>query len=386
LIHKVKKYATTNTLVLAGIGLGVIFGINFPELALQQKIIGAAFIAFLKMLVVPLVFASIYVAILGLGSLEHLKSIGARTIALYILTTALAVFLAIIAMNFFAIGEPVSGEGLSFDKAATIAPFSFETMLLSFIPTNIFGALGDGAMMQIIVFAILFGVASLYLKPMEQAPMVTFFTAVSNAMLKMAEWVILLTPIGVFSLISYVIAEQGIDVVMGLWQYILVVVGVILVHGIVTLPAILAFFGRVNPYRYLSDVREAPIMAFSTASSAATLPVSMRVVEEMGDVDPKTASFVLPLGATVSMDGTAAYLSVAVLYIANLAGVKLGFECRRRCAAERLAGDDGGDFKPARASGGVYGPDRGRGPCLGYVPYLAQRYIGPDRHEGGRSV
>lgn len=326
MIHKVKKYATTNTLVLVGIGLGVIFGINFPELALQQKIIGAAFIAFLKMLVVPLVFASIYVAILGLGSLEHLKSIGARTIGFYILTTALAVFLAIIAMNLFAIGEPVSGEGLSFEKAATIEPFSFEAMLLSFIPTNIFGALGDGAMMQIIVFAILFGVASLYLKPMEQAPMVTFFTAVSNAMLKMAEWVILLTPIGVFSLISYVIAEQGIDVVLGLWQYILIVVGVILVHGIVTLPAILAFFGRVNPYRYLSDVREAPIMAFSTASSAATLPVSMRVVEEMGDVDPKTASFVLPLGATVSMDGTAAYLSVAVLYIANLAGVPLGFE------------------------------------------------------------
>jgi Na+/H+-dicarboxylate symporter len=92
----------------------------------------------------------------------------------------------------------------------------------------------------------------------------------------------------------------------------------------VTLPAVLAYFGRVNPYRYLSNVRDAPIMAFSTASSAATLPVSMRVAEEMGGVDPKTASFVLPLGATVSMDGTAAYLSVAVLYIANLAGASLG--------------------------------------------------------------
>jgi proton glutamate symport protein len=323
LIHKVKKYATTNTLVLLGLSLGVLFGIYFPELALQQKVIGTVFISFLKMLVVPLVFASIYTAILGLGSLHHLKTIGGRTIGLYLLTTALAVFLAIIAMNIFSVGEPVSSAGLAFEKAATIAPFSFQTMILSFIPTNVFASLSHGSMMQIIVFAILFGVASLYLKQSEQDSMNLFFTAVSNVMLKMAEWVILLTPIGVFSLISYVIAEQGMEIILGLWSYILLVVGVILLHGIITLPALLAFFGRVNPYQYLSDVREAPIMAFSTASSAATLPVSMRVVEEMGDVDTKTASFVLPLGATVSMDGTAAYLTIAVLYIANLAGVDL---------------------------------------------------------------
>jgi len=325
LIKKIKKYTTTNTLVILGIILGALFGSFFPELALEQKVIGAAFIAFLKMLVVPLVFASIYIAILGLGSLEHLKNIGLKTIGLYLLTTTFAVILAIIVMNIVGIGEPVSGEGLEYAKAGTIAPFSFEAMILSFIPTNIFTALSNGSMMQIIVFAILFGVASLFLKPSEQEPMVKFFTAVSEAMLKMAEWVILMTPIGVFSLISYVIAEQGIDVVLGLWKYVLVVVGVILLHGLVTLPAVLAFFGKVNPYRYLSDVRESPIMAFSTASSAATLPVSMRVTEEMGGVNKKTASFVLPLGATVSMDGTAAYLTVAVLYIANMAGVALSF-------------------------------------------------------------
>ena len=325
MIRKVKKYATTNSLVILGIGLGVLFGSYMPELALQQKVIGSAFIAFLKMLVVPLVFASIYTAILGLGSLHHLKTMGLRTIGLYVLTTALAVFLAIIVMNLVHIGVPTSSDGLAFEKAATIAPFSFQSMILSFIPTNVFSSLSHGSMMQIIVFAIMFGIASLYLKQSEQELMVSFFTAVSNAMLKMAEWVILLTPIGVFSLISYVIADQGIDVILGLWSYILVVVGVILFHGLVTLPAVLAFFGRINPYTYLSDVREAPIMAFSTASSAATLPVSMRVVEEIGDVDPKTASFVLPLGATVSMDGTAAYLSIAVLYIANLAGVDLSF-------------------------------------------------------------
>ena len=325
MIKKIQKYATTNTLVIVGIVLGVLFGIFFPELALKQKIIGSAFIAFLKMLVVPLVFASIFVAILGLGSLEHLKNIGLKTIGLYLLTTALAVLLAILAMNIFHIGEITSSAGLSYTKAATIAPFSLEKMILSFIPTNVFSSLSHGSMMQIIVFAILFAVASLYLKKNQQDVMVTFFTAVSEAMLKMAEWVILMTPIGVFSLISYVIAQQGIDVVLGLWKYMLIVIGVIVVHGVITLPSILLFLTKKNPYRYLSDIREAPIMAFSTASSAATLPVSMRVSEEMGGVSKKTASFVLPLGATVSMDGTAAYLSVAVLYIANLAGVPLDF-------------------------------------------------------------
>ena len=325
MIAKIKKYSTTNTLVILGIILGVLFGSFLPELALEQKIIGASFIAFLKMLVVPLVFASIFVAILGLGSLEHLKNIGLKTIGLYLLTTALAVVLAIVAMNIFPIGEAVSSEGLEYSKAASIAPFSLESMILSFIPTNIFHSLSSGSMMQIIVFAILFGVASLHLETELQKPLVNFFTAVSEAMLKMAEWIILLTPIGVFSLISYVIADQGIEVVLGLWKYMLVVVGVLLIHAVVTLPAILAFFTKLNPYRYLSDVREAPIMAFSTASSAATLPVSMRVSQEMGGVEKKTASFVLPLGATVSMDGTAAYLTVAVLYIANLAGVALSF-------------------------------------------------------------
>ena len=325
MIKKFKKYATTNRLVVLGIVLGAAFGILFPEIALKQKVIGTAFVYFLKMLVVPLVFSSIFVAILGLGSVEHLKRMGLKTIGLYILTTALAVMSAIAAMNIFHIGEKVSSAGLTFEKATTIAPFSFEDMILSFIPTNIFHALSSGAMMQVIVFAILFGVAALYLSKTQQAPLINLFTSVSEAMLKMAEWVILMTPIGVFSLISYVIAEQGIDVVFGLYKYILVVVGVIIFHAIVTLPAILRLFTKVNPYKYLSLVREAPIMAFSTASSAATLPVSMRVVEEMGGVDKKNASFVLPLGATVSMDGTAAYLSVAVLYIANLAGVALSF-------------------------------------------------------------
>ena len=325
MLHKIKKYSTTNTLVLLGIVLGAVFGSLLPEFALKQQVIGQIFINFLKMLVVPLVFASIYVAIMGLGNLDDLKRIGIKTMGLYLMTTAFAVLLAIAVMNIVPIGEQISTEGLEYQNAVQVAPFSFESMILSFIPINIFHSLTQGSMMQVIVFAIMFGIASLHLQEHRKELMLDFFTGVTNAMLKMADWIIKLTPIGVFSLISYVIADQGVDVIIGLWKYVLMVVVVILIHGLITLPILLAVLGRVNPFQYLSDIREAPIMAFSTASSAATLPVSMRIAEEMGEVDKRHAAFVLPLGATVSMDGTAAYLSIAVLYIAHLAGVELGF-------------------------------------------------------------
>jgi len=317
--------ASTNGLIFFGIVFGALFGAFLPELALQQRIIGQMFVALLKMLVVPLVFASIFVAIAGLGNLHQLKNMGLRTVGLYLLTTALAVLLALMVMNGVGIGEAVSAEGVSFAKAHDIKPFSFEAMLLSFIPTNVFASLTQGAMMQVIVFSILFAIASLYLSDHHQRLMLDFFTGVNNAMLKMAEWVIKLTPVGVFSLIAYVIADEGIDVILGLWKYMLVVIGVILLHGLLTLPALVAFFARVNPYRYMGRVKEAILLAFSTASSAATLPVSMEVCEHKGGVRRESAGFVLPLGATVSMDGTAAYLVIAVLYIATLAGVELSF-------------------------------------------------------------
>ncbi len=320
-----KSYLTPNTLVLLGIVLGILFGMYLPEYALKQEVVGMAFVSFLKMLVVPLVFASIYVAIAGLGSLEQLKRIGLKTIGLYLVTTALAVFLAIVAINLFPIGEVVSSEGLEYAKAQDIVPFSLQAMLLSFIPTNIFHALSGGNMMQVIVFTIFLSIASLYLKQEHQDIMLDFFTAISSAMLKIAEWIVSLTPIGVFSLISYIVAKQGIDVILGLWEYLLLVLGVLAVHGTLTLPAVVALFARINPYPYLQHIKEVPLMAFSTASSAATLPVSMKVAQEKGDVSKESAAFVLPLGATVSMDGTAAYLSIAVLYIANLSGTILSF-------------------------------------------------------------
>jgi len=314
-----------NAFVLYGIVVGLIFGLYLPQIAIQQQVIGQIFVSLLKMLVIPLVFSSIYLAIAGLGSAEHLKQIGLRTIGLYLLTTALSVILAIGSMNVFNIGEVTKSVGLTYEKANTVAQFSFSDMLLSFIPSNIFSSMSEGSMMPIIVFSTLFALASFSLQSHHKNSLLIFFGAVNSNMLKMAEWVIKLTPIGVFSLISYVVAFQGVDAIFGLWQYVLLVIGVILIHAFFTLPILMSAFARINPYSYLKKIKEVPLMAFSTASSAATLPVSLEVAETKGGISSKTAGFVLPLGATVSMDGTAAYLSIAVLYIANLSGVILSF-------------------------------------------------------------
>jgi len=313
-----------NVQVFLGIVLGIIFGILLPSWALEQKLIGDMFVSLLKMLVVPLVFASIYTALTGIGSIEKLKQIGLKTIGLYLLTTALSVILAIIAMNLFPIGEFLSPDNLEIPKEiSNLKPFSFHDMIMGFIPSNVFNSLATGQMMQIIIFSIFLALASFKLEQKHQDILFDFFTSINEAMFHIAKWIINLTPIGVFSLISYIVAKQGINVILDLWAYVLVVLGVIILHGLITLPLVLAFFAKIDPYKYLISVKESTIMAFSTASSAATLPVSLRVVQEKGGVSKDSASFVLPLGATVSMDGTAAYLTVAVLYIANLSGMAM---------------------------------------------------------------
>ena len=314
-----------NIQVVLAIILGVVAGIYFHDFATSIKVIGVVFVNLLKMLVVPLIFASIFTAIAGLGGIEKLKQKGIKTLALYVLTTALATFLAIVAMNLVSIGEPTTTSGLVYEKATSIKPFSLEAMLVSFIPTNIFHSLSTASMMQIIVFSILLSVASLYLKQEEQDTLFNFFSAISNAMLVMSAWIIKLTPFGVFSLIAYVVASQGVDILINLWQYMLMVLVVLITHAFITLPTVLFLVKKINPYKYLNKVKEASLMAFSTASSAATLPVSLECVVKKGGVSSESANFVLPLGATVSMDGTAAYLTIAVLYIANLAGIDMSF-------------------------------------------------------------
>ena len=302
--------------------LGVAFGAFLPEIALEQKFIGDIFLTLLKMLIVPLIFASVFLAIATLGSIEDLKDLGIKAFIYYFSTTALAVLLGLIIVNIInpGVGLNISGFETNIEQAKEV-PIS--ELLISIFPSNIFASLSEAKILQIIFFAIVFAIASLYINKNQKGVLVNFFDAINDTMMVLAKWVIKLTPIGVFSLISYVVAKSGYETILSLWEYVITVVIALLLHAVVVISIIAYVVGKFNPLEYFLNIREAILIAFSTASSSATLPVSIEVSEEKGGVDKKSAGFILPLGATINMDGTALYESIAVMFIANLVGVDL---------------------------------------------------------------
>jgi Na+/H+-dicarboxylate symporter len=311
----------TENLTLIFIVLGVAFGILFPNIAIEQKVIGSLFLSLLKMLIVPLIFASIFLAIVNIGSVKELKGVGGKAFLYYFSTTALAVFVGIIIVNII---QPAgTTEIITSSVTPQIKNFSLETFILGLVPTNIFKSLVNGSVIQIIFFTTLFAIFTLYLTIERQKPIIDFFTSINEIMMNMAKFIIKLTPIGVFSIVSYVIASKGIESLFSVWEYVLTVIIALFVHAIIVLPTIFYLLIKESPLKYFLQIREAPLLAFSTASSSATLPVSIEVAQEKGGVSKKSAGFILPLGATVNMDGTALYESIAVIFIANLTGIDL---------------------------------------------------------------
>ncbi len=316
------KFLSVENLTLLGVVLGVAFGYFWPGVALQTDVIGALYLKLLKMLIIPLVVASIFIAITSLSSKDELKSIGLKAFAYYLSTTALAVTLGLVVFNII---QPGAGEHILHAPAMDIAKkeLSLSDFLLSFVPANIFDALGKGAILPIIFFTILFAIGALFIQETKRQTLYNFFDAVNDAMMVLAKWIIALTPIGVFSLIGVTVAKNGLEPLLQLYSYVLTVLAALAIHAVIVLPAIGYIFGRFNPYAYFLRIKEAPLIAFSTASSSATLPVSLEVAETQGGVSKKVAGFVLPLGATINMDGTALYESIAVMFIANISGVEL---------------------------------------------------------------
>ncbi len=320
-----KRFLSVENLTLVAIFVGIAFGYYFKEAALAIEVVGQIYLALLKMLIIPLVVASIFVAITSLEDTSELKSIGLLAFAYYLITTALAVTLGLVIFNIF---EPGAGKAVLTDLTSSAhlpqpKELSISDFLLSFIPTNIFEALSKGAILPIIFFTILFSVAALFIETPKRQILFNFFDAINDSMMVLAKWVITLTPLGVFALLAATAAKHGLEPIFNLYSYVLTVLAALTIHAVVVLPAIAYLIGRFNPYRYFWQIKEAPLIAFSTASNSATLPVSIEVAETKGGVSKKVAGFVLPLGATINMDGTALYESIAVMFIANLSGVEL---------------------------------------------------------------
>jgi len=314
---------STETLTIVAIFLGIVAGVYLPELMLSLKWVGDLFLSLLKMLIVPLVFASVFVAIVSLGSGEALKNLGLKAFGYYFLTTALAVTTGLLVVNII---EPGTAHQMA--EATQVqkpAEHTLASLLLSFVPSNIFASLSEGKIVQVLLFVIFFAIATLHLENAKRDYLKNFFDAINDAMGKIAEWIIKLTPLGVFSLIGYVIAKEGVETLWELKSYVAAVLIALSIHAIIVLPMLAGFIGRFNPFGYFKRVREAVLVAFSTASSSATLPVSIEVASTRGGVKKESAGFILPLGATVNMDGTALYEAIAVMFIANSYGVELGF-------------------------------------------------------------
>jgi Na+/H+-dicarboxylate symporter len=323
--------------ILLAMAIGVLFGLGVRWLQLSVEppldtrlealltngllqFVGKAFLALLKVLVVPLVFVSLVCGTAALSDIRRIGRIGIFTIGLYLMTTALAISAALLAAVLIGPGK---GFGLTAAEAfqAVQAP-SLTEVLVGIFPDNIVSAMASGNMLQLIVFSILFGLA-LALSGKAGQRLLAIFEDL-NAVIMSLVWIIMrLAPLGVFALIARTFATQGFEAFAPLLKYVLIVLGVLFLHALVTYPLILKLFSGLPIRPFLSKMREVQIFAFSTASSNATIPVSLRIVEKQLGVNNSVASFSVPLGATINMDGTAIMQGVATVFIAQAYGLGL---------------------------------------------------------------
>ncbi|EAR56363.1 Putative proton/glutamate symporter [Photobacterium sp. SKA34] len=281
---------------------------------------GKIFIASLKMLVVPLVFVSLVCGTSSLKDIATLGRLGGKTVLFYLATTAMAITLALFLANVF---QPGAGADLS--AATTFAAKEAPTLgsvIVGMFPTNPISSMANGNTLQIIVFAVLFGIAiSAAGKPGERIAEV--FKDLNEVIMKLVALLMNIAPFGVFFLMAKLFTGLGLDAIFNLINYFLVLVAALLIHGLVTYSAMLKIFTGLSPMTFLKKMEDAVMFAFSTASSNATIPVTMETATKRLGVNNKIASFTVPLGATINMDGTAIMQGVATVFIAQAFNIDL---------------------------------------------------------------
>lgn len=304
------------------------------SIAMAVKPVGSLFLNLLKMIAIPLVLASLVVGAASLGDIKKMARIGGKTIGFYIATTALAISIGLLIANIMQPGAHVPAEssqqliaefsGGVADKISQDLDFSVLEFLLNIVPTNPFYAIANGDMLHIVFFAVFLGLVLSVIPDEKSQPVVRFFEGLSEATIRMVEVVMLLAPFGVFALMAATIADFGFEILQTLIWYTGAVVLGLLLHVVLVYAPCVRLLGNMPIGTFFRGIRRAQLLAFSTSSSAATLPVTMECVEEAG-VPNKVASFVVPLGATINMDGTALYQGVAALFIAQVYGIPLDF-------------------------------------------------------------
>ncbi len=296
--------------------------------------IGRLFLALIKMVVVPLVFFSLVVGVASLGDFRKLGRLGSRTLGFFLVTTFVAVTIGIGLANFVKPGALLTPEDRALlmssyqeSAGATVAGAanapSFLDQVIGIVPTNPVKALAEGEMLQIIFFALMLGIALTFLKGTRAKLVVDVFDRLNDAMVMLVHIAMKLAPVGVAALLFKVVGTTGVSVLLSLLVYGLVVVLGLVLHFGITYGLTVQFGARLPFLGFLSALKEPMLVAFSTSSSSATLPVTMEACESNLKISPQIASFVLPLGATVNMDGTALYQGVAAIFIAQIYGMDL---------------------------------------------------------------
>ncbi len=314
----------------AGIVLGVILNsvqnafLNTYLVSGFLDMIGTAFVNALKMLVVPLVFFSLICGVAGIGDIRVLGRVGGKSFGLYMMTTAIAIAVAILIATLVGPGQgfDMAGVDTSGGVETSEAPTVWE-VFAGIVPTNPVAAFANGDMLQIIFYTIVLGIAALMVGERSE-PFIEACEYMNEVMMKIVQLVMHFAPYGVFALITQVFAEQGIGLFAPVILYVLTLVGALLLHLFVTLMLVLKLFSGLNPFTFLQKIRSAQVFAFSTASSNATIPVTLRAVTARMGVNNSVASFTVPFGATINMDGTAIMQGVATVFLANVYGIDLG--------------------------------------------------------------
>ena len=306
--------------ILVGLALGVVVGMLFKSLALALAPVGALFLNAIKMLIVPLVFVSLVAGITAMSDSAKLGRISVKTIAIYLITTAFAVSIGLAFGTLFSPGEGMNMVASGSEEAKQ-AP-SLVQILVGLVPTNPVTAFAEGNILQIIVFAIALGV-SMNLIGEKAAPVVKLFDSLAEVFYKLTDLVMRFAPIGVFALIAGVVASHGIEVLLPLAGVIGVIYLASIAHMLLIYGGLIGGLARLSPLRFFRGIAPALAVAFSTSSSSGTLPVSIECARKNLGVSQGVAGFVLPVGATINMDGTAIYQGVLALFIAQAFGIDL---------------------------------------------------------------
>jgi Na+/H+-dicarboxylate symporter len=304
---------------LIAVIMGIVFGIFLPDYSSYFKFLGDIFLTLLKMLILPIIMVSLFLAIAKLPSLATLRQLGAKTFLYYLSTTALAVLTGLVMANIFIF----SGNVDVTDTTSTNTDFS---LIQKIFPSNIFASLANGEILHIVVFAIMLGMAVTTMAANKKAQLVELADSVYEAIIILVGWILKLAPLGIFSLVWTTISGFDMEMFSSLTNFFLAVAIGLFIHSCISLPLILKIFGKYNPWTFFMEAKQALIVAFSTASSSATLPVSTKVLEENSGVSKQAANFVLPLGATLNMDGSALYQALLAMLFVTMAGMHISFD------------------------------------------------------------